>query len=58
MQGIPASPWSPAGGDEGTRGAAGTVVSEDADNDVSEDTDSDDDDSDAGSEGGEQSAYA
>src|SRR6202035_3834916 len=58
MRGIPASPWSPAGGDEGARGAAETAVSEDADNDVSEDTDSDDADSDAGSEGGEQSAYA
>jgi len=58
MQGIPASPWTPAGGDEGTRGAAGTAVSEDADSDVSEDTESDVVDSDAGSEGGEQSAYA
>jgi hypothetical protein len=58
MQGIPASPWTPAGGDEGTRGAAGTAVSEDADSNVSEDTDSDVVDSDAGSEGGEQSAYA
>jgi hypothetical protein len=58
MRGIPASPWSPGSGDEGTRGAAGAVVSEDADSDVSEDTDNDDVDSDGGSEGGEQSAYA
>ena len=58
MPGFPASPWSPAGGDEATRDAAGTAVSEDADSDVSEDTDSDDVDSEAGSEGGEQSAYA
>jgi hypothetical protein len=59
MPGIPASPWSPAGEDEGTRGAAGTAVSEDADSDVSEDTDSDGVDSDATStEGGEHSAYA
>jgi hypothetical protein len=58
MPGIPASPWSPGGADEGTRGAAGTAVSEDADSDVSEDTDNDDVDSDAGTEGGEQSAYA
>ena len=58
MPGIPASPWSPAGGDEGARGAAETAVSEDADSDVSEDTDNDGVDSDAGTEGGEQSAYA
>jgi hypothetical protein len=58
MPGIPASPWSPGGGDEATRGAAGTAVSEDADSDVSEDTVNDDVDSDAGTEGGEQSAYA
>jgi hypothetical protein len=58
MQGIPASPWSPAGGDEGARDAAETAVSEDADSDVSEDTDNDGVDSDAGTEGGEQSAYA
>jgi hypothetical protein len=58
MPGIPASPWSPPGGDEGARGAAETVVSEDADSDVSEDTDNDGVDSDAGTEGGEQSAYA
>jgi hypothetical protein len=58
LPGILASPWSPGGGDEGTRAAAGTAVSEDADSDVSEDTDSDDVDSDAGTEGGEQSAYA
>lgn len=58
MPGIPASPWSPAGGDEGARGAAETAVSEDADSDVSEDTDSDGVDSDAGTDGGEQSAYA
>jgi hypothetical protein len=57
MPGIPASPWSPAGGDEGTQ-AAGPAVSEDSDSDVSEDTDSEDADSDAGTEGGEQSAYA
>ena len=44
--------------DEGTRGAAGTAVSEDADSDASEDTDRDGADSDAGTEGGEQSAYA
>ncbi len=58
MPGIPASPWPPAGGDEGTRGAAGTVVSEDADSDASEDSDSDGADSDAGTGDGEQSAYA
>jgi hypothetical protein len=63
MPGIPASPWSPPGGDEGARGAAETVVSEDADSDVSEDTHSDGADSTAadssvGHEGGEQSAYA
>jgi hypothetical protein len=58
LPGILASPWSPGGGDERTRAAAGTAVSEDADSDVSEDTDSDDVDSDAGTEGGEQSAYA
>src|SRR5580692_568170 len=34
MPGIPASPWSPGGADEGTRGAAGTAVSEDADSDA------------------------
>jgi hypothetical protein len=58
MPGIQTPPWSPAGGDQGTRAAAGTPVSEDADNDVSEDTDSDDVDSSAGSGDGEQSAYA
>jgi hypothetical protein len=58
MPGIPTAPWSPAGGDQGTRGAAGTAVSEDADSDVSEDTDSDGIDSGAGTEGGEQSAFA
>jgi hypothetical protein len=59
MPGIPASPWSPAAGDEGTQGAADTAVSEDADSDVTEDTDSDGVDSSAiSTEGGEQSAYA
>jgi hypothetical protein len=58
MPGIPASPWMPPGGDEGTRGAAGTVVSEDADSDVSEAADSDRVDSGAGGGDGEQSAYA
>jgi hypothetical protein len=58
MPGIPTSPWSPAGGGQGTPDAAGVAVSEDADSDVSEDTDSDDVDSDAGTEGGGQSAYA
>ena len=63
MPGIPTSPWSPAGEDQGTWDAAGTDLSEDADSDVSEDADSDDVDNDdadrdAGTEGGEQSAYA
>ncbi|MGH3246241.1 MAG: hypothetical protein ACRDOI_08525, partial [Trebonia sp.] len=59
MPGIPASPWSPGGEDQGTRDAAGTAVSEDAaDSDVSQDTHSDGADSDAETEGGEQSAYA
>jgi len=58
MPGIPASPWPPAGEDQGTRGAAGTAGSEDADNDVSGDVDSDEVDSDAGTGDGEQSAYA
>lgn len=50
MPGIQTPPWSPAGGDQGTRASAGTPVSED--------TDSDDTDSGAGSGDGEQSAYA
>jgi hypothetical protein len=58
MSGIHTPPWSPAGGDQGTRGAAGAPASEDGDSDVSEDTDSDDVDSGAGSGDGEQSAYA
>jgi hypothetical protein len=58
MPGIQTPPWSPAGGDQGTRTAAGTPASEDADSDVSEDTDSEDTDSGAGSGDGEQSAYA
>ena len=58
MSGIHTPPWSPAGGDQGTRGAAGAPASEDGDSDVSEDTDSDDVDSEAGSEGGEQSILA
>ena len=58
MPGIPVSPWSPAGGDQGTRDAAGAAVSEDADSDVSEEADNDSVDSGPGSEGGEQSAYA
>jgi len=58
MPGIPGSPWPPAGGDEGTRGAAGTVVSGDADSDAGEGTDSDGTDSGAGTGDGEQSAYA
>jgi hypothetical protein len=58
MPGIQTPSWSPAGGDQGTRPAAGTPVSEDADNDVSEDTDSDDVDSSTGRGDGEQSAYA
>ena len=57
MPGIQTPPWSPAGGDQGTRATAGTPVSEDADSDVSEDTDSDDTDSGAGRGDGEQSAY-
>jgi hypothetical protein len=58
MPGIPASPWAPAGEDEGTRGAAGTTVREDSDSEVSVNKDSRGADSDAGTEGGEQSAYA
>jgi hypothetical protein len=58
MPGIPGSPWPPAGGDEGTRGAAGTVVSGDADSDAGEGSDSDGADSGAGTGDGEQSAYA
>jgi hypothetical protein len=58
MPGIPGSPWQPAGGDEGTRGAAGTVVSGDADSDAGEGSDSDGADSGAGTGDGEQSAYA
>lgn len=65
MPGISASPWPPAGGDQGTQGAAGTTAREDADSDAGEDSDSDasedsdsDVDSDAETEGGEQSAYA
>jgi hypothetical protein len=59
MPGIPTPPWAPAGGDDRTRAAAaGTVVSEDADSDVSEAPDSDHVDSGAGSGDGEQSAYA
>jgi hypothetical protein len=58
MPGNPGSPWAPAGGDEGTRGAAGTVVSGDADSDAGEGTDSDGADSGAGTGDGEQSAYA
>ena len=58
MQGIPTSPWSPAGGDQARPDAAGTAGSEDAVSDVSEDVDSAGVDSDAGTEGGEQSAYA
>jgi hypothetical protein len=58
LPGIQTPPWSPAGGDQGTRAGAGTPASEDADSDVSEDTDSDDADSGAGSGDGEQSAYA
>jgi hypothetical protein len=58
MPGISASPWSPAGGDQRTQGAAGVTLSEDADNDVSEDSDNDAVESGAETEGGEQSAYA
>ena len=58
MPGIPVSPWQPAGGDQGTRDIAGTVVSEEADSDASEDADSDGIASDAGTGDGEQSAYA
>jgi hypothetical protein len=61
MPGIPTSPWTPAGGDQPTRDAAGTVVSEDADSDASEAPDSADAadaDSPAGTGDGEQSAYA
>jgi hypothetical protein len=65
MPGFPTSPWLPVGGEPGTRDAAGTVVSEDADSDASEDADSDDSDSDTGiidrdtaTGDGEQSAYA
>ena len=58
MPGIPASPWTPAGEDEGTRDAAGPTVSEDSDTEVSVNTDRHGADSDAGTEGGEQSAYA
>ena len=57
MPGIPTPPWTPAGGDDRTRAAAGPVVSEDADSD-SESADSDHADSGAGSGDGEQSAYA
>ena len=55
MPGILASPWQPAGGDQGARDAAGAAVSEDADSDASEDADSDND---TGTGDGEQSAYA
>jgi hypothetical protein len=62
MPGIPTSPWTPAGGDQPARDAAGPVVSEDADSDagdapVSTDV-ADDADSPAGTGDGEQSAYA
>jgi hypothetical protein len=55
MPGILASPWQPAGGDQGARDAAGAAVSEDTDSDASEDADSDND---TGTGDGEQSAYA
>jgi hypothetical protein len=66
MAGFPASPWLPAGGVQGSAGAGGTVVSEDADSDASEDeeredavdTDSDAADTGTSTEGGGQSAYA
>ena len=58
MPRIPASPWTPAGEDEGTPGAAGPTVSQDSDSEVSANTDRHGADSDAGTEGGEQSAYA
>jgi hypothetical protein len=63
MPGFPASPWLPAGGDQGSADAGGAVVSEDADSDVSEGedpagADSDGADSGPGAEGGGQSAYA
>jgi hypothetical protein len=62
MPGIPTSPWTPAGGDQPARDAAGPVVSEDADSDASGAPVSaevaDDDDSPAGTGDGEQSAYA
>ncbi len=58
MPGISASPWSRAGGDQGTLGPAGTAVSEDADSGASEDSDNDGIDSGTETEGGEQSAYA
>jgi hypothetical protein len=34
MHGFPASPWLPAGGDQGTAGAAGTAADEDADSEA------------------------
>jgi hypothetical protein len=58
MPGISASPWPPAGGDQGTLGTAGTAVREDADSAPGEDSDNDGTDSGTEAEGGEQSAYA
>jgi hypothetical protein len=58
MPGFQASPWQPAGGDQGTRDVAGTVVSEDTDSDASEDPDIDVIDSGTRRGDGEESAYA
>jgi hypothetical protein len=55
IPGILASPWQPAGGDQGARDAAGAAESEDTDSDASEDADSDND---TGTGDGGQSAYA
>ena len=66
VPGFPASPWLPTSEVQGSADADGTVVSEDADSDVSEDeepedavgTDSEAADTGTSAEGGEQSAYA
>ena len=59
MPGFPASPWLPAGEDEGTREGPHTgAAADDGDSDASRPADSAGADSDTGREGGGQSAYA